>query len=215
MKSCNISSAWTIFYPHSQLLICASGITSAFMNLFVIQNGLIHKLPRFEVDFGCSKIKPKLNDKDVMIASIYQILYLLVVKVDSTGMIRQINMYEIPSDISKPLQLAHVLLLHIDDNVGLHVIDNLVIVHHRTEANSYIFDIKVSDPSTTDHLPVLISPINVVNELSTSYGSETIFETYPWFILSPNIIVDTRYGIFADLQLQLKNASVFIKDRLR
>uniref|UniRef100_A0AC35ESM2 Uncharacterized protein n=1 Tax=Panagrolaimus sp. PS1159 TaxID=55785 RepID=A0AC35ESM2_9BILA len=45
-------------------------------------NGLIHKLPTFEVDFGCSKIKPKLNDKDVMIASIYQILNLLIVKVD-------------------------------------------------------------------------------------------------------------------------------------
>uniref|UniRef100_A0A914R0L4 Mic1 domain-containing protein n=1 Tax=Panagrolaimus davidi TaxID=227884 RepID=A0A914R0L4_9BILA len=168
------------------------------MNLFVIQNGLIHKLPRFEVDFGCSKIKPKLNDKDVMIASIYQILYLLVVKVDSTGMIRQINMYEIPSDISKPLQLAHVLLLHVDDNVGLHVIDNLVIVHHRTEANSYIFDIKVSDPSTTDHLPVLISPINVVNELSTSYGSETIFETYPWKPIASKFVWKSFLLVFFD-----------------
>jgi hypothetical protein len=185
------------------------------MNLFIIQNGLIHKLPRFEVDFGCSKVKPKLNDKDVMIASIYQTLYFLVVKVDSTGMVRQINMYEIPSDVSKPLQLGHVLLLHIDDSVGLHVVDNLVIVHHRTTAKSFVFDIKVSDSPTTDHNPILETPIDIVEELSTSYGSETTFDSYPWFILSPNIIVDTRFGIFANLQLQLNNASMFIKDRIK
>lgn len=129
-------------------------------------------------------------------------------------MIRQINLYEIPSDTTKPLQLVHILLLHVDDNVGLHVVDNLIIVHHRPTAKSYIFDIKVIDPSTTDHQPVLVTPIDVVEELSTSYGDEKVFETYPWFILSPNIIVDARYGIFADLQLQLRNAPRFITDKV-
>uniref|UniRef100_A0AC34QF43 Uncharacterized protein n=1 Tax=Panagrolaimus sp. JU765 TaxID=591449 RepID=A0AC34QF43_9BILA len=75
-----------------------------------------------------------------MIASIYQKLYLLVLKYDNLGMTKQVNLYEILSDISKTVEISHVLHLNLDENVGLHVIDNLVIVHHRRSAKSQIFD---------------------------------------------------------------------------
>ena len=131
----------------------------------------------------------------------YQALYFLVVKVDSTGMTRQINMYEISSDTSKQFQLAHVLILNVEDNVSLHTIDNLIIVHHRVSAKSYIFDIRVADSSTTDHLPIIITPIDIAADLSMSYNNLTTFDNYQWFIFTPNVFVDTKLGIFADLQL--------------
>ena len=36
-KNSNVNLLWSIYYPPSQLLICASGITSAVMNPFIIQ----------------------------------------------------------------------------------------------------------------------------------------------------------------------------------
>ncbi|KAE9552963.1 hypothetical protein FO519_003840 [Halicephalobus sp. NKZ332] len=211
-KNSNVNPLWSVYYPPSQLLICASGITSAVMNPFIIQNGIIHKLSKFEVDFGCSNLKPKLDEKDVMIVSIYQKIYLLVVKADHTGVIKQINMYQIFNDVSKPAELTYTLLLNVDDHVGLHVIDNLIIVHHRRTARCFIFDIRLKSNEIVEHNPTLITPISIGEELEATYGRGN-FTVFPWYVLSPNQVVDARFGIFADISLQLENVWEFFEDK--
>uniref|UniRef100_A0AC34Q163 Uncharacterized protein n=1 Tax=Panagrolaimus sp. JU765 TaxID=591449 RepID=A0AC34Q163_9BILA len=212
-RNSDVNTQWIVYYPPSQLLICASGITSAVMNPFVIQNGLIHKLNKFEVDFGCSGIKSKLSDKDVMIASIYQKLYLLVLKFDNLGLTKQVNLYEILSDISKQVEISHVLHLNLDENVGLHVIDNLVIVHHRRSAKSQIFDIKLKQSGVTRHYPAVSTPIKVAEKFELIY-KEKLFSVFPWYLLIPFQVVDPKEGIFSNLTLILDNVWNFFDDKL-
>ena len=62
----------------------------------------------------------------------YEKLYVMVIKSSTNGsIVEQLNLYELTSDPSQPPKLMHILHLNLDGLVATHVIDNLVIVHHK------------------------------------------------------------------------------------
>jgi hypothetical protein len=69
IRSVYFEPTWFIYYAPSQLIIAASGASCCFLNPFVVQNGVIHKLTQFTADFGCSRWKLRLAKNDVMVAS--------------------------------------------------------------------------------------------------------------------------------------------------
>ncbi|VDO34012.1 unnamed protein product, partial [Onchocerca flexuosa] len=75
LKSYNITLYWYLYYPHSQLLIVSCGVAGALLNPFAIQNGSIHRLMKFEVDFGRSNTKPRLLEREVFIISMFVVLF--------------------------------------------------------------------------------------------------------------------------------------------
>ncbi|KAI6223605.1 Mic1 domain-containing protein [Aphelenchoides fujianensis] len=189
IKNIWFNPSWCVCYAPSQLLLCASGVTSGRLHPFLIQNGVIHKLSPFEADFGCSRSKPRLCERDVTVASIYNKLYVLVLKAGSEAKtVERVNLYLMNNDASVPPKLAHSLRLpNLQEPVGVHVIDNVVIVHHQ-----------------------------VLPNLRSVYDSDRVeIYTQTWAICPPNFIVDIRFGVFMNVQLVCEKAANFIEDHIR
>ncbi|VDN84893.1 unnamed protein product [Brugia pahangi] len=66
LKSYNISLYWYLYYPYSQLIIVSSGVAGTLLNPFAVQNGNIHRLVKFEVEFSRSNTKPRLLEREML-----------------------------------------------------------------------------------------------------------------------------------------------------
>ncbi|KAI6213951.1 hypothetical protein M3Y94_00212000 [Aphelenchoides besseyi] len=216
IKSVCFECSWCVYYSPSQLLLCASGVTSGVLNPFIIQNGVIHKLSRFEADFGCSRWKPRLTEGDVTVASIYGKLYILVLKTGTEEKtVERVNLYLMNNDASVPPKLAHSLLLpNLQGAVGVHIIDNVVVIHHKESVKSFIFDTGLAQPSIEIH-PLTVATMTISPNLRTVYDSDEIeIYTKSWAVFSPNLIIDARFGVFMRVQLAAEQAAKFIDDNL-
>lgn len=56
--------------------IASSPTSSGINGELSLQNGVLHRLPKFEVDFGCSNAKTNLIEREVTVASVF-VFYLL------------------------------------------------------------------------------------------------------------------------------------------
>ncbi|KAK0411090.1 hypothetical protein QR680_005474 [Steinernema hermaphroditum] len=212
IRSFNIALIWFVYYPKSQLLIVSSGINGALLNPFLIQNGSIHKLCRFEVDFGCSNAKSKLLERDVTIGSIYGTLYVLVLRSsirDSTT--SDIALYELSGDPAVPSKFAYSLTLGLTGMFGVHVIDSLVIVHHQISCKSFVFDIGL-DLQTHFHRAIVEDAIAIDPSAESFVSDGMELYTPAWVIFAPNFIIDSRAGIFTTLRVVAEQAVSHIKD---
>ncbi|TKR89784.1 hypothetical protein L596_013834 [Steinernema carpocapsae] len=214
VRSFNISLIWFVYYPKSQLLVASSGINGAVLNPFIIQNGVIHKLSRFEVDFGCCNAKSKLLERDITVGSIYGSLYILVLRSsirDSTT--SDIALYELNADAAVPSKFSYSLTLGLGGMFGVHVIDNLVIVHHQISSKSLVFDVGLH-PDYQLHKAVMEDTVSIdpAAEAFVSEGMELY--TPAWVIFAPNFIIDSRAGIFTTLGVVPKSAAGRVKDNL-
>ncbi|KAI6223759.1 hypothetical protein M3Y99_01429200 [Aphelenchoides fujianensis] len=217
IKNIWFNPSWCVCYAPSQLLLCASGVTSGRLHPFLIQNGVIHKLSPFEADFGCSRSKPRLCERDVTVASIYNKLYVLVLKAGSEAKtVERVNLYLMNNDASVPPKLAHSLRLpNLQEPVGVHVIDNVVIVHHQESVKSFLFDIRVGEPSVEVD-PLTSTTMTISPNLRSVYDSDRVeIYTQTWAICPPNFIVDIRFGVFMNVQLVCEKAANFIDDHIR
>lgn len=138
---------------------------------------------------------------------------MLVLKYDNSGSTKQVNLYEILSDITKPVELSHVLHFSFVKNVGLHVIDNLIIIHHLEAAQSYIFDIKLKENGTTQHYPAICTSIKIAEKFVPTY-KKNVFTEYTWYVLMPDQIADPKERIFSNLTLILENVWSFFDDKV-
>ncbi|KAI6190606.1 hypothetical protein M3Y97_00136700 [Aphelenchoides bicaudatus] len=194
-----------VYYPPSQLLICLSGITYSIINLFVIQNGVIHRLQRFEADFGCSRHKPKLSEKDVTVASIYGKLYIMVLKYErNEPKVDRLNLYLLNNDGDNAPKLAHSLLLNVDGPVGVH-----------TTTQSFLFDIRLAKPAI-EIRPFAATTISIGEDLIKAVydTNDIILYKQRWALFTPNFLADARFGIFSQLQLVIDKAPEYIEDKI-
>lgn len=59
----------------------------------------------------------------------------MVIKSNSDAtIVEQLHLYELTPDPAQAAKLIHTLVLNLDGLVAMHVIDNLVIVHHKVRA---------------------------------------------------------------------------------
>ncbi|CAD5225921.1 unnamed protein product [Bursaphelenchus okinawaensis] len=214
VKAVSFRPNWFVYHPKSDLIICASGVTAAVLNPFIIQNGFIHKLQRFEIDFGCSRWKPRLLDRDLAIASLYGRIYVMVLKFGpKEHQIERLNLFLMSSSPDTPPKLAFSLVLGLNGPVGIHTIDNLVIVHHKNSAKSLIFDIGLQKTLIERH-PVATTNIRLDKKLKEAFN-ESLNTYHPaWVTFAPNLIADVRLGIFSTIGVGLEQSSEVIKDNM-
>uniref|UniRef100_A0A915E6W5 Mic1 domain-containing protein n=1 Tax=Ditylenchus dipsaci TaxID=166011 RepID=A0A915E6W5_9BILA len=194
LKEVELSIHWSLCY------VAAFSIAS-FVYRIVERLGIIYKLSQFEADFGCSPARPKLEDRDVTIASIYERL-------------SKINIYEFCStDPFKQAVLTRTLRLDLSGLVGVQVIDNLVFVHHKSTLKTMVFDTSLcSDKNKVPGvLPACSTTIKVSNKLAKSFDStELSLYLNSWIIFPPNLAIEPRLGIFSSLNVIVSpgNASI-------
>ncbi|CAJ0578715.1 unnamed protein product, partial [Mesorhabditis spiculigera] len=208
LKTLNVASDWSTCYHTSNLLLLATGMNAAILQPFIIQGKEIIRLKPFTVDFGCSNSKNKLLERDVAVASIYGAVYVLALRYstrDSTA--SDLLMYRLPTDLNAVPQLRYTLSLGLTGMFGIHVIDNMVIVHHQLSKSSLVFDVGMQ-PNSTSHQPFLKTSLIAAPRLCTVSGQPPALYTPSWVMFAPNIVIDPTLGIFASLAVKPELAEI-------
>ena len=139
-------------------------------------------------------------------------------------------MYKLLTD--NPAKKTNILKINLAGRFTLNIIDELIIVHHRTSYSSMIFDIKMQgefDGYVTCNQPIIkkasiqsadIPLAHSVNENSSNFlsnpspassnSSVSLNEMYSmnWIMFLPNVIIDAKLGLFWYMELNLKNADL-------
>ncbi|VDM95138.1 unnamed protein product [Thelazia callipaeda] len=217
LRSHNISMYWYLYHPYSQLLIASSGVGGALLTPFIIQTGSIQQLAKCEVDFGHSNVKPRLLEREVFIISIYCILYIAVLRSSTRGSISSdIVLYKINVDVTEPPRLAHILCLDLVGAFALHVLNNVIVVHHQSSKTSLIFDIGLDDTeqfSCVSHHPLFKASLDCSVSLQTKFNHQFPLYSPSWVTFQPNFIADAHIGIFTSVKLNLREAENYISDK--
>ncbi|EJD76612.1 hypothetical protein LOAG_16488 [Loa loa] len=216
LKSYNISLYWYLYYPYSQLLIVSCGVAGALLNPFAIQNGSIYRLMKFEVEFDSSNTKPRLLKREVSIISLYNSLYITVLRSgtrDSTS--SEIALYKMSVSGTEVPKLAHILYLDIVGAFALHGFDNLVVVHHQSSKTSLIFDIglgEVTKGVCISHA-LFKTSLNCSDSLQAKFCHEFKLYSPSWVMFQPNFITDASVGVFTSVSLDPVEAENCIDDK--
>ncbi|VDN56181.1 unnamed protein product [Dracunculus medinensis] len=206
LKVYNLSMYWYIYYADSQLIIASSG------------NGAIYRLAKFEVDFGFSDAKANLLEREVTVASLYGSLYLLVLRYslrDSST--SDIAMYKLSVNGMETPALTDTLLLERTGAFGIHIIDNIVVVHHQTTNQSVLFDIRCYNKPHSGivvHRPVIVASIKCGNELAASFEYEVPTYSQSWVMFYPNIVIDATIGLFTLITLHPESSEFVLVNKV-
>ncbi|KAK5966827.1 Mic1 domain-containing protein [Trichostrongylus colubriformis] len=113
-------------------------------------------------------VTENLLEKDVTVASIYGEICVMVLRYSVDGSsAADLVIYELTSDVHCVAKMKYSLTLGCSGGFGIHVIDNLVIVHHQVTAKSMIFDVAFS-PNRPTHSPLITTSIS---EYTTCVGA--------------------------------------------
>ncbi|CAJ0939299.1 unnamed protein product, partial [Mesorhabditis belari] len=208
VKTLNVASDWSTCYHPSRLLLLATGVNAATMQPFIIHHGQFTRLKPFAVDFGCSNSKKKLLERDVTVSSIYGSIYVLALRYSTRdSSTSDLLMYKLSADVNQPAKLTYTLVLGLTGMFGIHVIDNLVIVHHQLSRSSLIFDIGL-DLNNSAHQPFLTTSLVASSRLCSIAGQSPSLYTPSWVMFTPNVVIDPFMGIFASLKVNPEKAII-------
>ncbi|VDO20384.1 unnamed protein product [Haemonchus placei] len=193
---------------NSSLIILATGINCTTLQPFLIQHGQFTRLKSFDVD-SSTPLSENLLEKDVTITSIYGKVCVMVLRYSAGGSnATDLMIYELTSDIQCAAKMKYSLALGCSGGFGIHVIDNLIIVHHQVTAKSMIFDVALS-PNRPTHSPLII----------TSIRPSPICQPPPalyvplWSMFQPDIVVDPVAGMMYQLTVRCDRAPEVIVDK--
>ncbi|WKY03341.1 hypothetical protein Q1695_004800 [Nippostrongylus brasiliensis] len=208
LRTLNISASWSIFYAKSNLVVLAGGSNCSALQPFIIQQGLFTRLKSFDVD---SAVPPNENllEKDVTITSIYGKVCVMILRYGAGGSnATDLVVYELSADPTTPSKMKYSLTLGCSGGFGVHVIDNLIIVHHQVLAKSMVFDVALS-PNRPTHSPL----ITVSIEPSPLCQPPPALYVPLWSMFQPDIIVDPVAGMMYKLCINYTYAHKEIVDK--
>jgi len=183
--------------PNANIIITSSKQETASLQVWSVKNSNIFKLPVIELS-GFS-----VKEKDVSIIHVYGRSYIAVNIVDD-GLIKGIQLYSTDND---QVMLAYCLSVSVAGHLGLHTLDNLILVHSFQSSGTFLFDIacstskqKCKDSCTPiDDTPIL--PQTCITEKGCCMPYSPT-----WLLFLPNILLDARNGELWTLGLKLKRA---------
>ncbi|CAH1776277.1 unnamed protein product, partial [Owenia fusiformis] len=226
LKTFSVSANWFVWLPESAVLLLSAGPYGNSIHPFHFRAGMVYKLPKFEIDIPVIPKPAKLCllERDVFMANIYGQLYIVVVrhqaKAGAPG--AEVVLYLLQKE--SPARKTDVLRLDMSGRFALHIVDNLVVVHHQASKTSMIFDIKLdgeSDGYVTYHHPVL-SPLpmkpSIIRPVDAPLGAELVeCELYSqsWIVFQPNVVIDAKLGCLWYVQLKLEPLVTMIPDKCK
>lgn len=96
----------------------------------------------------------------------------------------------------KTVKRTHTLELsdRIDGKFALNIVDNLIIVHHKSSRTSMVFDIQLSNDSTSGGIISYKLPVCEGRPIRSLENYETYSSN--WVMFEPDIIIDVKKGEF-------------------
>ncbi|XP_072016705.1 regulator of MON1-CCZ1 complex-like [Amphiura filiformis] len=232
LKTSSLNINWFVFMAENSLLLASSSTLGNVLNPFHFRPGNIIKLPKFEVDLPVVPKPAKLclPERDVTIASLYGLLYIVVLRHQPRGPTSkgaEIVLYQLQKE--SPAKKTDVLKLNMSGRFAINVVDNLVVVHHQASKTSMVFDIRLATDETDGyvnfHLPVLAPlPIKPVTLTMAGIPTQTGLEMREvgvdlyspnWVVFQPNIVIDAKLGCLWHVYLKLEPLVTMIPDKNR
>ncbi|RCN27993.1 hypothetical protein ANCCAN_26270 [Ancylostoma caninum] len=164
LRTSNVSASWSIYYAKSSLVVVATGSNCTTLQPFLVQHGQFTRLKNFDVEFGTPS-NENLLEKDVTVTSLYGKICVMVLRYSVRGATTtDLLIYELPPDLNTAAKMKYSLTLGCSGGFGIHVIDNLIVVHHQGIAKSMIFDVALS-PNRPTHSPLITVSISMFPQL--------------------------------------------------
>lgn len=214
LRNTSVGIKFFFMCPRSLTLLTSPSDASRNLQVWTLKSGTLYKLPVITTE-------TPVKDKEASVLTVYDQTFISVICRDSAGRVGTIHLYHVLND---QVNLAHVLQVGITGNLGIHILDNLILIHGLSEANTRVYDIGLSGQphasscSVRLHNPAL-DPVSLVEASSRAglHTSALVPITSPdassrpayatsWVIFLPNILVDARYGFMWSVQLKLAHA---------
>lgn len=150
IKYLGVSVNWYIYSHENRVLLLSSSPQCNIIHPYHFKRGAVTRLPKFEVDLPTvfNQLSPKLLERDVNVAMIYDRLYCMLVKNNPKGTSRaraEMSLCKLTS--REGATKTAKLVLNMNGRFGVNVVDNLIVVHHQASKTSMIFDIKFKQPA--------------------------------------------------------------------
>ncbi|XP_050402263.1 regulator of MON1-CCZ1 complex [Patella vulgata] len=227
LKTVSHQVNWFVCMPENGILLLSSGTLGNTLYPIQVRPGVLNRLPKFEVDLPSVPKPAKLSllERDVTLASIYNQLYIVVLRHQPRASVgAEIVLYQLQKE--SPARKTDVLKLDMSGRFAINIIDNLVMVHHQASKTSVIFDIQQG--SETDgflkyHYPVLsplpIKPFKLllptINVQAGTEKMEYLCDLYSanWIVFQPNIVIDAKLGCLWYIKITLQPLVAMIYDK--
>ncbi|CAG0916125.1 unnamed protein product [Notodromas monacha] len=197
MKSHSFPVNWFLYNGKTTTLLTCTGAGGNTLQPFLIRSGSLFKLAKFELDFPPSGKPGALNERDFILAEVYNQNYILVVKHQPRGnssLGGEIVVFNVNKD-SSPTK-CHILKVERGGKLAVNIVDNLVVVHHQTTKKSQVFDVGL--PGETDGYVVYHDAVlwtdtclkdgeQMESESNGIYGQNGL-------IFQPDVIIDAKLG---------------------
>ena len=176
LKSFVIQSNWIVWSREIQTFVASTSELGSVLNPFTFHKNQFVKLPKFDVDLPFNFISRAnnsqqrccLSETDVIIGSIYNEYYVIVIKqmaqsqttfnkqpLNTNRSYSEIVLYKLHAE--SPAKKTNVLKINQIGRFIIHLVDDLIIVHHQLTQSSLIYDIKM--PSGSDGYVTFNNPI--------------------------------------------------------
>jgi len=143
----------------------------------------------------------RVRDKDVKMINVYDTLMICfnILQEASSG-VKEIHVYSVVNDV---VTWTHVLSrVNSGGVVGLHTINNIIVVHSQSQSKSKFYDVQLTNPHPEHPQVLLVTPIIPDTTICSHDGAQVAYSAN-WVVFLPNILVDARNGKMWAVNLKL------------
>jgi len=201
LRSSAVSVSWYCYDPTNNYFVTSTKQETSQLQVWAIKNSTPYKLGM--VELGSTVVR----DRDVSFMTLYGFTFLRVninQGEGDTSVLTEIKLYSVLQD---QVSCTHVLSgLDCVGPVGLHAVDNCILVHSQVEARTRLYDLQLPGTQHQDNCSVTVLQPSL--PLLTITNDTTPVPYSPsWVVFLPNILVDARNGLMWTLNLKLSSAT--------
>ena len=186
VRSVSDTINWFSCHVSSHVLVTSASGATESLQVWSVRGGNISKLSTLSLSSAGAEVR--VRSEDVRLVTVYDDQYLAVVTRP------ELRLFRVGSE---SVVLTHVLTdLDTQGSLGLHTIDNLILVHSQSQSRTKIYDIQLTNQSRDE----AVSSTNQDSVLRVApclpASVITGHETYSphWVVFLPNTLVDAKNG---------------------
>eukprot|EP00038_Savillea_parva_P003456 m.125942 g.125942 ORF g.125942 m.125942 type:complete len:657 (+) comp11178_c0_seq1:415-2385(+) len=219
IKSYQIAVNWYVYSHENRVLLLSTGLQANQLQPYLFKDGGVVRLSKFEVDLPAphNQLSPKLLERDVYLAPIYQRLYCMVVRNKPRGGHAEITLLRLTREVTTRVA---TLALNQTGRFAINTVDNLILVHHQLSKSTCIFDLKWAtvgkDGNYLDGHPVevlqpMMRPRSITAPPPPPEGEQAAqLYSSSWIVFQPDIVIDARLGYLWTLRFNLDRMAELI-----
>ncbi|XP_052758913.1 regulator of MON1-CCZ1 complex isoform X1 [Galleria mellonella] len=197
LKSTSFSGAWFSWCSQSNTVLLA-GNNGVLLQPFSLNNSTITKLQKLELEAS----KPVM-ERDVCVIRLCDATWCAIFRhsVSTASSPGPTEVWLMPLSSPNGYHHTHVLKTGLVGRFAVHVVDELIVVHHQSSKTSQLFDIM--EESKVENNTAIHIPIVAGNSMKPAKDGDQLCPMYSgnWVVFQPDYIIDARLGCLWRIRL--------------